>query len=136
MGDHESITKYSFYPVHTSEEPKILICRMSRWQRQNKGRDLYSVTPEHIFRRNTHTRQGAGGKDGETCICDKDIPTTANSQKNTGAGWLLFQKLLFVRNMLSLILKENKKSKKRHSPVHGSTGERTEIKTTLKPAVF
>lgn len=69
----------------------------SRWQRQN--RDLYSVIPEYIFIRN----KGWGGV--ETDICDKEILSTANSEKNTGAGCSLFQTQLFVRKMFSLILK-------------------------------
>lgn len=74
----------------------------SRCQRQN--RDLYSVIPEYIFIRN----KGGGGRwgvDEETNICDKEILSTANSEKNTGAGCLLFQTQLFVRKMFSLILK-------------------------------
>lgn len=66
-----------------------------------------------------------GGEDGETCVCNKDIPISANSQKNTGAGWLLFQKQLFVRNILSPILKENKnKQSKKRQNLHMGVQER------------
>lgn len=44
------------------------------------------------------------GKDLETCMYDIHCLTAANS---AGAGWLLFRNL-FVGDMLSLILKENK----------------------------